>query len=83
MPRIFFLILTIVSYSTIVLAQANGVTLFGHLDQPHGGEYSAGWGYTHPNGREYALTGTYTGTAIVDITDSANVHEVAFISGPS
>jgi len=66
-----------------VVAQTNGVTFFGHLDVPHGGEYSGGWGYTHPNGREYALTGCYTGTSIVDITDSTNIHEVAFISGPS
>lgn len=68
---------------TGVSAQTNGVRFFGHLDLPHGGEYSGGWGYTHPNGREYALTGCYTGTSIVDITDSTNIHEVAFIPGPS
>jgi len=40
--------------------------------------YSAIWGYTHPNGREYALLGVRTGTSIVDITDNNNIKEVAF-----
>lgn len=44
--------------------------------------YSAIWGYTAPNGREYALLGVRTGTSIVDITD-AEPKEVAFIPGPT
>ncbi len=79
----FLLAITVVVDSTSAHAQSNGVTFFGHLNLPHGGEYSGCWGYTHPNGREYVLTGAYTGTAIVDITDSTNVHEVAFIPGPA
>lgn len=43
--------------------------------------YSALWGYTAPNGREYAILGTQTGTSFVDITDSANIREVDFVSG--
>jgi choice-of-anchor B domain-containing protein len=43
--------------------------------------YSAIWGYTDPRGREYALLGVRTGTSIVDITDEANIKEVAFIPG--
>ncbi|MEP7146246.1 MAG: choice-of-anchor B family protein [bacterium] len=43
--------------------------------------YSALWGYTAPNGREYAILGTNTGTSFVDITDSANIHEVDFLTG--
>jgi choice-of-anchor B domain-containing protein len=40
--------------------------------------YSACWGYVAPNGREYAIMGCGMGTQIVDITDSANIHEVYF-----
>ena len=43
--------------------------------------YSALWGYTAPNGREYAILGTQTGTSFVDITDSANIREVDFVTG--
>ena len=41
--------------------------------------YSALWGYTAPNGREYAILGCYAGTAFIDITDSLNIREVDFI----
>lgn len=40
--------------------------------------YSACWGYTAPDGREYAILGCVLGTQIVDITDSENVREVYF-----
>ena len=45
--------------------------------------YSAIWGYTAPNGREYAILGCATGTAFIDVTDSANIREVDFLTGPS
>src|ERR1051326_6569147 len=48
----------------------------------HGGTNSACWGYI-ANGREYAIYGCNTGTSFVDITDSANIHEVSFKSGAS
>jgi choice-of-anchor B domain-containing protein len=47
-----------------------------------GSIYSAIWGYTAPNGREYAILGCVTGTSFIDITDSLNVHEISFIPGP-
>lgn len=60
-------------------------TLFGALDpQPPSNSterYSALWGYTAPDGREYALLGGYTGTHIIDITEKP-ITEVAFIPGP-
>ena len=43
--------------------------------------YSAIWGYTAPNGREYAILGCNTGTAFIDITDSANIRQVDFQTG--
>lgn len=45
--------------------------------------YSAVWGYTAPNGREYAILGCPQGTSFVDVTDSANIREVGFLAGPS
>ncbi|MGH2575994.1 MAG: choice-of-anchor B family protein, partial [Ignavibacteria bacterium] len=43
--------------------------------------YSACWGYVSSSGREYAILGCPTGTAFIDITDSANIHEVDFLPG--
>ena len=86
MKNIFcYILFLVVFFSTKSITQTNGLTLFSHLDQKHGQSgsdaYSACWGYTAPNGREYAIIGTYTGTSFIDITDSAR--EVAFVSGPS
>jgi len=44
--------------------------------------YSALWGYTAPDGREYAILGCYTGTSFIDITDTANIREVDFLTSP-
>ncbi len=41
------------------------------------------WGYTAPDGREYALVGLLNGVSIVDITDPRNPVESAFIPGTS
>ncbi|MDQ3193709.1 MAG: choice-of-anchor B family protein [Bacteroidota bacterium] len=43
--------------------------------------YSAVWGYKAPNGREYAMLGCPTGTAFIDITDSADIREVDYLPG--
>src|SRR5690554_5305989 len=40
--------------------------------------YAAIWGYTAPNGREYAILCCGLGTAFIDVTDSANIYEVDF-----
>src|SRR4030095_7009140 len=45
--------------------------------------YSGCWGYIAPNGREYAILGTHLGTAFIDITDSAYIHEIAFVPTPA
>ncbi|MGH2574534.1 MAG: choice-of-anchor B family protein [Ignavibacteria bacterium] len=48
-----------------------------------GSIYAACWGWTAPNGREYALLGCVTGTSFIDITDSLNVTERDFVPGPN
>ncbi len=40
------------------------------------------WGYTAPNGDEYALVGTENGVSIVDISTPSNPNEVEFIQIP-
>jgi choice-of-anchor B domain-containing protein len=55
------------------------VPLLVHLNQYPAAGYNDCWGYTDPNGREYALLGVQTGTSIVDITDAPAVTEIAFI----
>lgn len=57
------------------------VVLLAHMDKYPTAGYSSNWGYTAPDGREYALEGVQTGTSIVDITDPANIREVTFIPG--
>lgn len=57
-------------------------TLLKQLDT-HGNGYSALWGYTAQDGREYVLLGCNAGTAFIDITDSSNIVEVDFLTGVS
>lgn len=57
------------------------MTLLSHVDS-YGG-YNDIWGYAAPNGKEYAIVGTTTGTSIVDVTNPTSPVERAFIPGPS
>lgn len=80
-------ILALLVLAASAVAQTNEsyhTTLFGKLNPPgnSGGRFSALWGYTAPDGREYALLGGFNGTHIIDITESPIV-EVAFIAGPA
>ncbi len=40
------------------------------------------WGYVSPSGREYALMGTSSGTAVVEITNPGNAQVVDILDGP-
>lgn len=59
----------------------NSVALenLGSMNKYAAKKYSACWGYTAPDGREYALLGITNGLSIVDITDAPTLNEVAFI----
>jgi choice-of-anchor B domain-containing protein len=50
-------------------------------DVPYPMDLNDIWGYVDPNGVEYALVGTVTGTSIVSLADPANPVEVAFVAG--
>lgn len=81
MKKLFIALILIVAFTNTHSQLANqGTVLLRNLDVA-GRSYSACWGYTADNGREYALLGCNTGTAFVDITDSANILEVDFLTG--
>lgn len=61
-------------------AQGNGATLLARVDD-YGG-YNDCWGYSAPDGREYAIIGTGDGTAFYNATDPRNPYLVGFIPGP-
>lgn len=44
---------------------------------------SGNWGYTSPDGRRFALTGTSAGLSIVEVTDPPRSRPVALVSGAS
>lgn len=66
-----------------LLAQDHwNMELFGQYDRGDR-RYSGSWGYTDATtGKEYALLGTVSGTAIYDITANP-IEELAFIGGPT
>jgi len=81
MKKSLFLFLIIVIFPHLSYSQLpnHNTYLLRQLDNYS--SYSACWGYTADNGREYALLGCFTGTSFVDITDSTNIHEVDFQTG--
>ncbi len=82
--RLILVLMCTVVFVAPLLAQ-NGVTLLDTLNYPHGVSpqntmFSACWGWVSPDGKEYAIIGTYLGTSIIDLNVSP-IEEVAFISG--
>jgi len=76
------LLFLLLSIGSNVYAQgSSSVTLLANVNPRPADGYNDCWGYTAPNGREYALLGVNNGTSIIDITDPSNAAEVAFIPG--
>ncbi len=73
-----FLLLTLMNFFAHAQSSPN-VSLIANLDDYSQNGYTDCWGYTAPDGREYALLCVNHGTSIVDITENNNVREVAFI----
>ncbi|MDA1114344.1 MAG: choice-of-anchor B family protein [Planctomycetota bacterium] len=59
----------------------NGVRLLAQVDEYS--SYNDIWGYTAPNGVEYAILGTNTGTAFYDCSVPSAPVRVGFIPGPT
>ncbi|MCB0722050.1 MAG: choice-of-anchor B family protein [Ignavibacteriae bacterium] len=88
MKKLYVLIFAFILLSNLAYSQLGNheMYLLKNLNEHPGAGgnlYSALWGYVAPNAREYALLGAYTGTSFVDITDSADIHEVDFLPGTS
>lgn len=77
MKSIFILLFSVVT----LFAQTN-VTFLSNLNQYPSAGYSNIWGYVAPNGVEYALLGTRTGTSIISLANPSNPIECAFIPAP-
>lgn len=61
---------------------SQNMRMLANINNHHGdGEYSACWGYTAPDGREYGILGCAKGTAFIDITDTNNIYETAYLPG--
>jgi len=76
---LFLVMFTMLFASVKAQLPNQNMVLLKNLNQH--GSYSALWGYTAPNGREYAILGCNGGTSFVDITDSANIREIKFYPG--
>lgn len=61
--------------------QGNNVTLRANVDSY--AEYNEVWGYTAPDGREYAIIGTSAGTAFYNCTNPSAPYLTGFIAGPN
>src|ERR1041385_5510367 len=77
--KYYFTIILFVS-SFVYAQQSSSMKLMRHLDE-HSGYFSALWGYTAQNGREYAILGFYNGTSFIEITDTNSIHEVCVLKG--
>ena len=81
--KILSTILPILFFCSSLQAQdQRNMELFGKFDRGDR-RYSGSWGYTDAEtGKEYALLGTTSGTAIYDIS-TATIEELFFFSGPT
>jgi len=79
--RTFTCLLPLLLLAAPLPAQQDGVTELSRID-----EYSYHndvWGYTAPDGREYAIVGTSSGTAFYNVSTPTAPYRTGFINGPS
>lgn len=66
-------------------AASLNMRLFAHLDVAQlmggAGTGSGNWGYTSPDGRRFALTGTSAGLSIVEVTDPERPRNIGVVTG--
>lgn len=78
-----YIIMLMLSVNLLTHSQSFNMTLLSNKNEHSENLYSAIWGYTAANGREYAILGCSEGTAFYDITDTSNITESGFIPGLS
>ena len=83
MKKLFLIILLLYLLpSGFYSQQSSSMRMLANTDlHSADGQYSACWGYTAPNGKEYAILGCATGTAFIDISDTSNIRETAYLPG--
>ncbi len=74
-------VLVFLLLSGSLFAQNYNLNLLSNYPYPEG--LSNVWGYTAPDGTEYALVGTTTRLSILSLADPANPVEVASVAGPN
>lgn len=78
------ILLLMICGSGYLFAQGSpNVPLLVNVNPHPSAGYNEVWGYTAPDGREYALLGVRNGTSIIDITDTDNPSEINFIPSNS
>lgn len=82
MVRLLTPLFMLVFAGNLAAQVSRNVTLFGQLN-PEPIHYAGCWGWTSPAGGEYALIGAFTGTSVISIDDSSDIHQVDFIPGPN
>ncbi|MEO8513853.1 MAG: choice-of-anchor B family protein [Ignavibacteria bacterium] len=80
MKTLLLFIISIPLYSQL---PNHNMRLIANRNEHYVNNYSAIWGYSAPNDREYAILGCSEGTAFYDITDTNNIYESGFIQGLS
>ena len=83
MKKINFLLIFFVFCGTLLsqLPNSNMSLITNRNDHFSSTLYSAVWGYTADNGREYAILGCPDGTAFYDVTDTNSIVECDFLPG--
>lgn len=77
----YLVVFTLLNLSFTANISAQNIDLVGHLKYKE--DLSCIWGYTSPEGKEYAIVGTVNGTSIVDISQPSFPKEIHYIKGPS
>jgi len=78
-----YFLLLVTSFPVLTQVPVSNMSLIANKNEHFVDMYSAVWGYTAPNDREYAILGCSEGTAFYDITDTGNVTESDFVPGLS
>ena len=62
-------------------ATSLNMPLLGRWQDPTPNRYNDIWGYAAPDGREYAILGSYTGTHFIDVTAPSQPRQVDYVEG--
>ena len=73
----FFAVITATLSHEVIASER--LDAMAHWNKRSANGYNDVWGYTAPDGREYALLGVQNGTSVIDVTDLNQIYEITFI----